>query len=33
VGSESFPITPLPSFLREMFDAGGLVPWIRAQQA
>jgi 3-isopropylmalate/(R)-2-methylmalate dehydratase small subunit len=33
VGGESFAITPLPDFLREMFAAGGLVPWMRAQQA
>jgi len=29
VAGESFPLTPVPAFMREMFDAGGLVPWMR----
>jgi 3-isopropylmalate/(R)-2-methylmalate dehydratase small subunit len=30
VDGTSFPINPVPAFLLEMFDAGGLVPWLRA---
>jgi len=29
VAGESFPLTPVPEFMREMFAAGGLVPWMR----
>lgn len=29
VGDRSFPIAPVPGFMREMFAAGGLVPWLR----
>jgi 3-isopropylmalate/(R)-2-methylmalate dehydratase small subunit len=29
VDGRSFPIAPVPAFMREMFAAGGLVPWIR----
>jgi 3-isopropylmalate/(R)-2-methylmalate dehydratase small subunit len=31
VDGRSFRISPVPDFLREMFAAGGLVPWMRAQ--
>jgi 3-isopropylmalate/(R)-2-methylmalate dehydratase small subunit len=32
VDGESFQVVPVPAFMREMFDAGGLVPWVRAQR-
>jgi 3-isopropylmalate/(R)-2-methylmalate dehydratase small subunit len=28
VDGASFPIVPVPAFMREMFTAGGLVPWV-----
>jgi 3-isopropylmalate/(R)-2-methylmalate dehydratase small subunit len=28
VDGASFPIVPVPPFMREMFAAGGLVPWV-----
>jgi 3-isopropylmalate/(R)-2-methylmalate dehydratase small subunit len=31
VDGQSFPIRPVPEFLREIFAAGGLVPWMHAQ--
>ncbi len=31
VGDCMFPITPMPGFMREMFAAGGLVPWVRGR--
>ena len=31
VDGRPFWINPVPEFLREMFAAGGLVPWMRAQ--
>jgi 3-isopropylmalate/(R)-2-methylmalate dehydratase small subunit len=31
VDGRAFPMTPLPAFMREMFAAGGLVPWVRAR--
>jgi 3-isopropylmalate/(R)-2-methylmalate dehydratase small subunit len=31
VDGRTFPMTPVPAFMREMFSAGGLVPWVRAQ--
>ena len=31
VDGRAFPISPMPEFLREMFAAGGLVPWMRRQ--
>ncbi len=30
VDGRTFPMTPVPEFMREMFAAGGLVPWVRA---
>jgi 3-isopropylmalate/(R)-2-methylmalate dehydratase small subunit len=33
VGGEVFAATPLPPFMVELLDAGGLVPWIRAARA
>jgi 3-isopropylmalate/(R)-2-methylmalate dehydratase small subunit len=29
----SFPATPLPEFMREILDAGGLMPWVKRQLA
>ena len=29
VAGECFPLNPVPEFMREMFAAGGLVPWMR----
>ena len=29
VDGSAFPINPVPAFLREMFAAGGLVPWMQ----
>jgi 3-isopropylmalate/(R)-2-methylmalate dehydratase small subunit len=29
VDGEEFQLSPVPAFLREMFAAGGLVPWMR----
>jgi 3-isopropylmalate/(R)-2-methylmalate dehydratase small subunit len=31
VDGRPFPVTPVPEFMREMFRAGGLVPWVRAR--
>jgi 3-isopropylmalate/(R)-2-methylmalate dehydratase small subunit len=31
VDGRVFPIAPVPDFLREMFAAGGLVPWVRGR--
>ena len=31
IDGRAFPISPMPEFLREMFAAGGLVPWMRRQ--
>lgn len=31
VDGKTFPITPVPAFLREMFAAGGLVPWMHSR--
>jgi 3-isopropylmalate/(R)-2-methylmalate dehydratase small subunit len=31
VDGRTFPMTPVPPFMREMFAAGGLVPWVRRQ--
>jgi 3-isopropylmalate/(R)-2-methylmalate dehydratase small subunit len=31
VDGRGFQISPIPEFLREMFAAGGLVPWMHAQ--
>jgi 3-isopropylmalate/(R)-2-methylmalate dehydratase small subunit len=31
VDGRAFPMAPVPAFMREMFGAGGLVPWVRAQ--
>jgi 3-isopropylmalate/(R)-2-methylmalate dehydratase small subunit len=31
VDGRTFRINPVPEFLREMFTAGGLVPWMHAQ--
>jgi 3-isopropylmalate/(R)-2-methylmalate dehydratase small subunit len=31
VDGTAFPLTPVPAFLREMFTAGGLVPWMRVR--
>lgn len=31
VDGRTFPITPVPAFLREMFAAGGLVPWMHGR--
>jgi len=28
VDGRSYPVSPVPAFLREMFAAGGLVPWM-----
>ncbi len=30
-GGESFSFKPLPGFLREMLDAGGLIGWLRSR--
>ena len=32
VDGARFAVTPVPPFMREIFSAGGLVPWIRAQR-
>lgn len=29
VDGERFPIAPMPEFMREMVDAGGLIPWLQ----
>jgi 3-isopropylmalate/(R)-2-methylmalate dehydratase small subunit len=29
VEGERFAITPMPDFMRQMVDAGGLIPWLR----
>ena len=29
VDGRPFPMSPVPAFMREMFAAGGLVPWVR----
>ena len=29
VDGASFPIVPVPEFMRAMFAAGGLVPWVQ----
>ena len=31
VDGNVFPMTPVPAFMREMFAAGGLVPWVRGR--
>ena len=31
VDGEPFPLTPVPPFMTDMFEAGGLVPWMRAR--
>ena len=31
VDGRTFPMTPVPAFMREMFAAGGLVPWVRGR--
>ncbi len=31
VDGHAFPMTPVPAFMREMFAAGGLVPWMRSR--
>jgi 3-isopropylmalate/(R)-2-methylmalate dehydratase small subunit len=31
VDGTSFPVTPVPDFMQEMFRVGGLVPWVRDQ--
>jgi 3-isopropylmalate/(R)-2-methylmalate dehydratase small subunit len=31
VDGRAFPMTPVPAFMREMFAAGGLVPWVRGR--
>ena len=31
VDGRAFPMTPVPAFMREMFAAGGLVPWMRGR--
>ena len=31
VDGHAFPMTPVPAFMREMFAAGGLVPWVRSR--
>ena len=31
VDGSTFPMTPVPEFMREMFEAGGLVPWVRGR--
>ena len=31
VESERFDIAPMPDFMRQMLDAGGLVPWLRGR--
>jgi 3-isopropylmalate/(R)-2-methylmalate dehydratase small subunit len=33
VDGERFELAPLPDFLRDMFTAGGLVPWMRGRLA
>jgi len=33
VDGKAFPINPVPDFLREMFAAGGLVPWMQRHLA
>jgi 3-isopropylmalate/(R)-2-methylmalate dehydratase small subunit len=33
VDGETYPLTPVPEFMREMFTAGGLVPWMRHRLA
>ena len=33
VDGVSFPIVPVPEFMREMFAAGGLVPWVASRLA
>lgn len=31
VDGRAFPVSPVPPFMREMFEAGGLVEWLRGQ--
>jgi 3-isopropylmalate/(R)-2-methylmalate dehydratase small subunit len=31
VEGRTFPMTPVPAFMREMFAAGGLIPWVRTR--
>jgi 3-isopropylmalate/(R)-2-methylmalate dehydratase small subunit len=31
VDGSTFPMTPVPAFMLEMFAVGGLVPWVRGQ--
>jgi 3-isopropylmalate/(R)-2-methylmalate dehydratase small subunit len=33
VDGRAFPIAPVPGFMREMFAAGGLVPWVAERLA
>ena len=33
VDGEEFVIAPMPDFMRRMVDAGGLIPWLRAEAA
>ena len=33
VDGEEFTIAPMPDFMRRMVDAGGLIPWLRAEAA
>lgn len=32
IGEHRFQIEPLPQFIRDIVDAGGLVPWIRSNE-
>lgn len=31
VDGRTFPMTPVPEFMRDLFGAGGLVPWVRSR--
>lgn len=33
VDGTAYPVAPVPSFMQEMFRAGGLVPWVRDRLA
>ena len=33
VDGRTFPFAPVPSFMQEMFRAGGLIPWVRERRA
>jgi hypothetical protein len=33
VDGREFAIAPMPDFMRQMVDAGGLIPWLRSEAA